>query len=145
MSVVAGLGRPGALVPEEDGAAAVLAGGDDAFEAAVLHGVIFDLDGEALVRDDVAGALGAGPAFEDAVPAEAEVVVEVAGGVLLDAEREVAGGAVGRGASGLGGDVEVPHGAVFGELCVDLIGASLRLPVLEPRTCWCLQSAWTWA
>ena len=74
---VAGLGLPGALVPEHDGAAAVLAGGDDAFEAAVLDGVIFDLDGEAFIGDDVGRALGAGPGFEHAVPAEAEIVMEV--------------------------------------------------------------------
>ena len=85
---VGGLRLPCALVPEHDGAAAVLALGDDAFEAAVLHGVVFDLDGEALVGDDVAGALGDGPAFEHAVPAEAEVVVEVRGGVLLDDEGQ---------------------------------------------------------
>ena len=51
-------------------------------------------DGEALVGDDVAGALGDGPAFEHAVPAEAEVVVQVRGGVLLDDEGEVRGGLV---------------------------------------------------
>ncbi len=83
---VAGLGLPCALIPDHDGASAVLAFGDDAFEAAVLHGVVFDLDGEAFVLDDVAGALGDGPAFEDAVPAEAEVIVEMRGCVLLDDE-----------------------------------------------------------
>ena len=125
---VGGLRLPGALVPEHDGAAAVLALGDDAFEAAVLHGVVFDLDGEALVRDDVAGALGDGPGLEDAVPAEAEVVVEVRGGVLLDAEGELR--AVGSScdfaaAAGFGGDVEVAHGAVARELLVDGVGGGV--------------------
>ena len=88
---VAGLRVPGALVPDHDGAAAVLAFGDDAFEAAVLHGVVFDLDGEAAVAGVVAGAFGDGPGFEHAVPAEAEVVVQVRGGVLLDDEGEAFG------------------------------------------------------
>ena len=109
---VAGLRLPCAVVPEHDGAAAVLAFGDDAFEAAVFHGVIFDLNGEALVFDDVAGAFGDGPAFEDAVPAETEVVMEMRGGVFLDDEREGGGLCGFGGAAGLFGDVEVPHGAV---------------------------------
>ena len=104
---VAGLRLPGALVPDHDGAAAVLAFGDDAFEAAVFHGVVFDLDGEALVGDDIAGALGDGPAFEDAVPAEAEVVVKVGGGVLLDDEGMLAG----RGFCGGFGAADLPLGS----------------------------------
>ena len=121
---VALLRLPGALVPEHDGAAAVLACGDDALEAAVLHGVVFDLDGEALVLDVVAWTLGAGPGLEDAVPAEAEVEVEVGGGVLLDTEGQgigLWGGASG----GLGGDGEVAHGAVAGELGVDGVGGGV--------------------
>ncbi len=86
--LVAGLRVPGALVPDHDGAAAVLAFGDDALEAAVLHGVVFDLHGEAAVAGVVAGAFGDGPGFEHAVPAEAEVVVQVRGGVFLDDEGE---------------------------------------------------------
>ena len=114
------------MIPEHDGAAAVLACGDDSLEAAVFHGVIFDLDGEAFVGGDVAGAFGDGPAFEDAVPAEAEVVVEVGGGVLLDDERVLGGVGFWRiffGAAGwLCGDVEVAHGAVVLELQVDGVG-----------------------
>ena len=114
---VAGLRLPCALVPDHDGAAAVLALGDDALEAAVLHGVVFDLDGEALVPHVIAGALGDGPAFEDAVPAEAEVVVQAGGGVLLDDEGLLAGGDCGGGfgagfAGRLGGHAEVAHRAV---------------------------------
>ena len=111
---VTGLGFPCALVPDHDGASAVLAFGDDAFEAAVFHGVVFDLDGETLVLDDVAGAFGDGPAFEDSVPAEAEVVVEMGGGVFLDDEGEGGGFGGFGGSAGLGGDFEVPHGAVAG-------------------------------
>ena len=115
------LGPPAALVPDHDGAAAVLALGDDAFEAAVLDGVVFDLDGEAALLRVIAGALGDGPALEDAAPGETEVVVEVRGFVLLDDEGKAAGGgglaqvegAGGvAGAGGLAGDGEVAHGAV---------------------------------
>ena len=114
---VAGLRLPCALVPDHDGASAVLAFGDDAFEAAVLHGVVFDLNGETLVSDEIAGALGDGPAFEDAVPAEAEVIVQAGGGVLLDDEGLLAGGDCGGGfgagfAGRLGGHAEVAHRAV---------------------------------
>src|ERR1035441_5419867 len=86
---VGGLRLPRALVPDHHGAAAVLALGDDAFEAAVLHGVVFDLHGEALVGDDVAGALGDGPGFEHAVPAQSEVVVQMRSGMLLDYEWSI--------------------------------------------------------
>ena len=146
---VGGLRLPGALVPDHDGAAAVLALGDDAFEAAVLHGVVFDLHGEALVGDDVAGALGDGPGFEDAVPAEAEVVVEVRGGVLLDDEGESGGGcSVGFGGlpAGLGRDLEVAHGAVARELLVykitaersDSMAARSAIVKAGTKRCWIL-------
>ena len=104
---------PGALIPDHDGASAVLAFGDGSFEAAVFDGVVFDLDGEALVGGVVAGAFGDGPAFEDAAPAEA---------LLQDAEGErLAGGATLAGAAtGFGSHGEVAHGAVAGELAVDL-------------------------
>ena len=92
--------------------------------------MVFDLDGEALVSHVKAGALGDGPALEDAVPAEAEVVVEARGGVLLNDEGLLAGGDVefgfGAGFSGrLGGDGEVPHGAVAGELLVYKVGGKV--------------------
>ena len=85
----AGLGMPGSLVPDHDRAAAVLALGDDALKAAVLDWVVFDLHGEAAVFGVEAGAFGDRPALEHAVPAEAEVVVQVAGCVLLDDEGEL--------------------------------------------------------
>ena len=118
---VAGLRLPRALVPDHDGAPTILAFGDDALEAAILHRVVFDLDGEALVSDEVAGALGDGPALEDAVPAEAEVIMQAGGGVLLDDERLLTGldflGGFGPGFSGgLGGHTEVTHGAITREL-----------------------------
>ena len=74
---MAGLRIPGALVPEHDGAASVLTLWDDAFETTIFHRVIFYLHGKALVCSEVAGALGDGPTFKNAVPAEAKVVVQM--------------------------------------------------------------------
>src|SRR5205823_8312675 len=61
----------------------VLSFGDDAFEGTVLDGMIFDLDGEALDGGIEAGALRDGPAFQDAVQFQAEIVVKPTGVVLL--------------------------------------------------------------
>ena len=75
---------PGALVPDHDRAAAVLALRDHAFEVGVIDRVVFDLHGERFHRRVETGAFRNGPAFERAVVFEAEVVMEAAGGVLLD-------------------------------------------------------------
>src|SRR5262245_23556068 len=79
-----GLGRPGAAVPHHDGAAAILAFGDDALEIAVFERMVFDVDGEALLAGDEARSFRHRPALEHAVELEAEVVVQAAGGMLLD-------------------------------------------------------------
>ena len=77
---------PGSVVPDHDGAAAVFAFGDRAFELAVLQRMVFDLDGQALFRRIEAGAFWDGPAYEDAVHFEAEIVVQARGVVFLDDE-----------------------------------------------------------
>ena len=53
--------------------------------------------------------------------------MEMARGVLLDNERK-AGGALGsgEGAAGFGGDGEVAHAAVFGELLIDQVSGGGR-------------------
>ncbi len=132
-------GLPCAAVPEEDGAAAVLAFGDGAFEGAVGDGVVFDLHGEDFLGGIEAGALGDGPAFEDAVVLEAEVVVQAGGVVLLDDE-----GAAGFGVSdlwrGLGGAIEAAFAAVLGQ--VDT-GAGLDTRLGE-RGVGARAGHWTW-
>jgi len=119
---------PAALIPDHDCAAAVLALGDDPFEATVLEGMVFDFDGEAALLWVVAGALGDGPAFENATPAEAEVVMEVRGCVFLDDEGKAARGGglahgegvgVSAGSGGFVGGAEVAHGAIAFELRID--------------------------
>ena len=72
------IGSQRAAVPEQHRAAAVLALGDHALEAAVLDRVVLDLHGEALLGRVEARPLGHGPALEHAVELEAEVVVQAA-------------------------------------------------------------------
>ena len=62
--------------------------GDDAFEAAVLERMVLDLHREPLVRRIEARPLGHRPALQHAVELQPEVVVQMAGGVLLDDERQ---------------------------------------------------------
>ena len=125
----AGLRLPSSLVPHHHRATAVLALRNDALKAAVLHRVVFDLYGETAVFGVEAGAFRHSPALEHAVPAQTEVVVQVAGGVLLDDEGEC-GGRLGllRGfASRLCGHLEVAHGAVAGELLFYFFGGLFLL------------------
>ena len=121
-------GHPGALVPDDDFARAVLFGGDDAFEGVVADGVVFDVDGHAFVGRIEAGAFGHGPAFHGAVELEAQVVMQAAGPVFLDDELPrgfIAHPALG----GLGGEGEVAFGFVFFER----IGSHGMNPAREPE------------
>ena len=81
---------PGAVVPHDHRAAAVLAFRDLAFEAAVVERMVLHVHGHALVGRVEARPLGNGPALQRAIELEPEVVVQVAGGVLLDDEGEAA-------------------------------------------------------
>ena len=49
---------PGAAVPDDDVAAAVLAGGDDALEVEVLHRVVLDVDRQAAHDGSSVGPFG---------------------------------------------------------------------------------------
>ena len=109
-----GEGFERAAVPDHDGAAAVLALGDGAFEIDVGDGMILDVDGEAAVAFFVGHALRHGPGFEGAADFEAEVVVEAGGGVFLDDETMAgAGAAWGATAFGFGGFREISLTDVF--------------------------------
>ncbi|GAA5174627.1 hypothetical protein GCM10023342_16040 [Modicisalibacter zincidurans] len=74
---------PAAAIPQHDRAAAVGFLRDDAFEVAVIQGVVLDLDGQALFAGSETGALGQRPTLEHAVLFEAQVEMVVAGGVLV--------------------------------------------------------------
>ena len=75
----------GAAVPDLDGARAVPRG-DHAVEVHVLDRMVLHLDRQATHAGLLGRPLGDGPALQHAVQLEPEVVVEVAGVVLLDDE-----------------------------------------------------------
>src|SRR5512133_1968463 len=70
---------PGAGVPHDDVAAAVLPGRDDALEVDVLDGVVLDLERRAPDGGVERRPLGHGPADQHVADLEAEVVVEAPG------------------------------------------------------------------
>ncbi len=80
-------GYPFAAVPDNHAARAIVAGGDDPLEVAVLQRVILHLHGQPLVIHVVRRALWHGPGAEHALHLEAKVEVELAGGVLMDDEE----------------------------------------------------------
>ncbi|MCG3189759.1 MAG: hypothetical protein LKCHEGNO_02257 [Burkholderiaceae bacterium] len=105
-------GLPGAAIPHQHGARAVVALGDRALEAVVLDGVILGAHRDALVGRVDARPLGHCPRPHHAAVLEPQVVVQPRGGVLLD---HVGARAVARGvcvAARLGRDGEVALGAV---------------------------------
>src|SRR5690606_20266173 len=104
-------GAPGALVPDNDRATAILPLGDLALEAVVADGMVLDMDGQGLHRRVERWPLGHGPAEHHAIEFEPEVVMQVRGPVLLDDELQ--GLAPGReGARGLGRLAKVAFGVV---------------------------------
>ena len=92
------LGLPGAPVPDDHVAGAVLLRRDDSFEIEVFDRVVLDVDGHPPDLGVEAWALGDGPRDEDAVDLEAEVVVEPCRSMPLDDEPPAA-------TAGRGGDV----------------------------------------
>src|SRR2546428_11374106 len=76
-------GAPRSSVPQPDRSRAVLIFRDHALEVAVGQRMIFDVDGEPLVRRIETRSLRHRPAFERAVELETEVVMQAAGGGRL--------------------------------------------------------------
>ena len=110
---------PGALVPDNHLAGAILLFRNGALEARIRDRVILDLHRHALVLAVVAGAFRHGPAFHGAVEFQPEIVMQAAGPVFLDDEGQllafgfVAAGRLGRDgeiALGLIGLQSVFHG-----------------------------------
>src|SRR5262245_32336513 len=79
--------RPAAAVPDDDAAGAILAFGNAALELGVIERMVLDMHREALVLWRQARAPGDGPALQDAVELEAQVVVQTARGVLVHDEQ----------------------------------------------------------
>ena len=112
--VVGVRGDPGAAVPDDHVAPAVLAARDDALEVGVLQRVVLDVHSELAGGGVERRAAGNGPAGQHAVDLEPEVVVQPAGAVALD--DEAPSPALGRGTRRLGGHVEVALRAVLPQL-----------------------------
>src|ERR1700758_1535837 len=69
------LASPIAAVPNHDGASAILALRNGAFEVAVIQRMVFDLDCEPLVMWIEGRTLGDGPGFEDAVQFQSQIIM----------------------------------------------------------------------
>jgi len=112
---IAILRRPGAFVPQQHLARAVLLFGNDAFELAVVERMILGLHGEALVGRIEAGSLRYRPALQHAFELEAKVVVQPCRRVALDviAQRLFFGRKLP--SPRLGGEAEVAHLAIAPE------------------------------
>lgn len=107
-------GLPDAPVPDDHVARAVMAFGDMAFEIGVVQRVVLYVHGQAAHLRVQRGPFGDCPAFQRAIELQAEVVVQVTGVMLLDAELQRMGPlAMAALAAGLGRGVEVALARVF--------------------------------
>ncbi len=106
------LRRPGAAVPELDGAAAILAFRDGALEVAVVQRVVLHLDRQPLVMRVQRRAARDRPGLEHAVEFQPQVVVQPGRVVLLDDEAQLVGGGGRRRAARLGRPGEVALGLI---------------------------------
>jgi hypothetical protein len=117
---------PCAFIPKHHRTAPVLALGDGPFEASVLDGMILDLYRQALISGHITRPLGNRPTLENPVQAQAEVVVQASGCMLLDNEGQRFGRRRRFGpATWFGRLAEIAHRAITLELLVD-----------QSRRCW---------
>ena len=77
---------PGPVVPEKHRAAAVFPGRDRPLERAVCERVVFDLDRQAFLRRIETRSLRHGPALQNAVVFETEVIMQAPRRVFLHDE-----------------------------------------------------------
>ena len=122
--------RPGAAVPDEDRAAAILALRDRPLERTIFERMVLDRDRKPLLAGDEARAAGHGPAFQDAVQFEAKVVMKASGVVLLDDETMCVAGRR-RGRPRLRGGFEIALGAILLERHFSRLSCAAS-PWLEP-------------
>src|SRR5205085_9211820 len=80
------IGHPGAVVPDDHRAAAILALGDGAFPGEIIERMIFGLHREALDARHHADALGNGPALEHAVELQSQIEMQPARIMALHGE-----------------------------------------------------------
>ena len=106
-------GLPSAMIPPADGAGAVFALGDFAFEVGVFERMVFDFDREASFAWLGAGSFRNGPALQDAFELEAEIVVIVRGEMMLNDEYPFDARSLGALSRGFPGNAEVPFTAIL--------------------------------
>ncbi|MCY1399721.1 hypothetical protein D9M71_147840 [compost metagenome] len=109
------LGRPVAVVPDDHVAGAVVSFRDMPFEVGVVQRMILHLDRQAPDAGVETRPLGHRPALQRAAQFQAEVVVQVAGVVLLDHEGERFLPPPAAPRTGLGSAAEVALARVFVE------------------------------
>src|ERR1700722_15417799 len=83
---------PAAAIPDHDGTAAILTLRDRAFERIVLDRMVLDMDRQALFAGDQARPAGHRPALHHPIELEPKIIVQPAGGVLLDDVAAAHGG-----------------------------------------------------
>src|SRR5476651_429551 len=83
-------------IPKHDGAPAVLALGDRAFEGGIRERMIFHLNGKSLLALAQGQALRHGPGLQHAINGKSQIVMQVRGIVLLNHERARIAGAARR-------------------------------------------------
>ncbi len=102
-------------IPDRHRARTVFAGRYRTLEGAVFEGMILRLHREMIAFRLGRHTLGKSPADEHAVVLETEVIVQVAGVVLLDDERSPIAGRRMLGRHGFWSLLRVAHAAIFGE------------------------------
>ena len=109
------IGRPDALVPDDDGAAAIFTLGDGAFEGRIVDRMVLHMHGQPLLVRVEAGAACDRPAPQNAAMLETQVVMQARRRMLVDDEDAAAGLAARHLAGRLGCLGEIALGAVFFE------------------------------
>jgi hypothetical protein len=127
--VVGLVGLPGADVPDDDVAAAVLTGRDHALEVEILDRVVLDVDGHPAGLGIERRALRHRPADQDPVDLEPQVVVQPAGAMSLHDEPRLVSRGRSRAPRGFGRTREVPLAVVLGQL---VAGAGFAIGVSAP-------------
>jgi hypothetical protein len=113
--VAGSFGSPKSSIPKHNGAAAIFAFGNRAFEISIVQRVIFNLDRQTTVLGIERGAFRHGPGFEHASRFQPQVEMKPGSGVLLNDEPRIFGSLYLRLAARFGGFREVALGLIEGK------------------------------
>lgn len=86
------LGRPGAMIPDQNCAGAILSFWNRALESTIIKRMILDMDGQAFLARHEAWPARYRPTFQDAIEFEAEIIMQPRGSMFLHDEA-IAGSA----------------------------------------------------